>query len=93
MWGRNRQSALEARVDRLAGKVVVIETMYGMITGLMLGAIPENLRDGVLRELRKSITAKAQGFDATSDAEVLRLQVEEFAQQLLDRIEGVARRV
>jgi hypothetical protein len=68
MWGRKRQRALEARLDRLAGKVVVIETLGGTVIGLMLRAVPDNLRDGVLRDLRKSITTRSEG--ATSaDAE------------------------
>jgi hypothetical protein len=72
--------------------VVVIEILGGMIIGLMLRAIPDDLRDGILRELRKSITARAQGCATAADAQTLQLEIEEFAQQFLDQIEGVARR-
>jgi hypothetical protein len=70
---------------------VVIETLGGTVIGLMLRAVPDNLRDGVLRDLRKSITTRSEG--ATSaDVEAFQLEVEEFAQQFLDQIEGIARR-
>jgi hypothetical protein len=91
LWGRQRQRALEARLDRLAGKVVVIETHGGMVTGLMLRAVPGHLRDVVLQELRKSITTRAQGCAASVDVEAFQLEIEEFAQRFLDQIEGVAR--
>jgi hypothetical protein len=91
MWGRQRQRELEAHLGRLAGKVAVIETIGGMVIGLMLRAVPDNSLDGILRNLRKSMTTRSEG--ATSaDVEAFQLEIEEFAQQLLDQIEGVARR-
>jgi pyruvate carboxylase len=93
MWGRDRQiAALDARLDRLAGKVVVVvETVGGMVIGLILRAIPDNLRDVALRELRKSITTRAAGRANSTDLEAFQLEIEEFAQQFLDQIECVAR--
>jgi hypothetical protein len=92
MWGRDRQiAALDARLDRLAGKVVVVETVGGMVIGLILRAIPDNLRDVALRELRKSITTCAAGRANSTDLEAFQLEIEEFAQQFLDQIECVAR--
>jgi len=92
MWGRKRHKDLETRLDRLAGKVVVIEVLYGTIAALILHATPDDLRDGIIRELRASITTSAKGFAMPSDAETFTLQIEEHAQQLLDQIEGLARR-
>lgn len=91
MRGRQRQRALEARVDRLAGKVVVVETLGGMVIGLMLRAIPDiyatlssaNFAKALRRALRRA---------ASADIEAFQLEIEEFAQQFLDQIEGVARR-
>jgi hypothetical protein len=92
MWGRKRHKDLETRLDRLAGKVVVIEVLYGAIAALILRATPDDLRDGIIRELRASITTSAKGFAIPSDAETFALEIEEHAQQLLDQIEGLARR-
>ena len=52
----------------------------------------ERLRDTILREMGASITITVKAFAMPSDAEALTLQTEEHAQQLLDQIEGFARR-
>jgi hypothetical protein len=92
MWGRKRARALEARLDRLAGKVTVVEVLYGGVAALALRALPDDLRDRIIRELRASITASVQGYGTPSDTETFKLQLEEHAQQLLDQLEGLARR-
>jgi hypothetical protein len=58
---------------------------------VMLRSIPGSLRDVVLRELRKRITTRVQSGATSADVEAFQLEIEEFAQQFHDQIEGVVR--
>jgi hypothetical protein len=90
--GRRRIQALEARVEQLAARLVVTEVLYGAIAGLALRATSEPIRDTILRELRASVTVSVTGIAVPPINESLTLQTEEHAAQLLDQIEGFARR-
>lgn len=90
--GRRRIQALEARVEQLSARLVVTEVLYGAIAGLALRATSDPVRDTILRELRGSVAVSVAGSAVASDDEALTLRTEEHAAQLLDQIEGFARR-
>ncbi len=88
----DRFRALEARVDRLSARLVVTELLFGAIAGLALQSIDEPLRHTILRGIRASISVTASGLAIPTDDDALMLQSEEHVAQLLDQIEGFARR-
>ena len=72
-------------------RVLLVEAIYSTIAGLILRSVDAELRDSIMRELRSSISVSTRGFMNRSDAELMTLEIEEKAQQLLDQIERMAR--
>ena len=69
----------------------VVEVIYSTIAALILLSVSAELRGRIMGELRSSISVSAQGVLKPSDAELMTLEIEEQAQQLLDQIERMAR--
>jgi hypothetical protein len=65
--------------------------IYSTIAALILRSVSAELRGRIMGELRSSISVSAQGVLKPSDAELMTLEIEEQAQQLLDQIERMAR--
>lgn len=65
--------------------------IYSTIAALILRSVSAELRGRIMGELRSSISVGAQGVLKPSDAELMTLEIEEQAQQLLDQIERMAR--
>ena len=65
--------------------------IYSTIAALILRSVSAELRGRIMGELRSSISVSAQGVLKLSDAELMTLEIEEQAQQLLDQIERMAR--
>jgi hypothetical protein len=80
---------LERRLDRVAVRQVVSETLISTTAGLVLCALDESLRRSLIRELRQSVSATASAASAEM-AEALALEMEERFDQLLDQIERLA---
>jgi hypothetical protein len=79
-----RTDELEARVDRVAIRQVVSEIMLATTVGFVLRSLDESLLRQLMDELRRSVSAAASN-------EVIALEMEERAAQLLDQIEHLAR--
>jgi hypothetical protein len=69
----------------------VVEVIHSTIAALILRSVSAELRGRIMGELRSSISVSAQGVLKLSDAELMTLEIEEQAQQLLDQIERMAR--
>ena len=82
---------LDKRLHDAQARVMVVEVIYSTIAALILRSVNADLRDGIMRELRSSISVSTRGLIKPSDAELMTLQIEEHAQQLLDQIERMAR--
>ena len=65
--------------------------IYSTIAALILRSVSAELRGRIMGKLRSSISVSAQGVLKPSDAELMTLEIEEQAQQLLDQIERMAR--
>ena len=65
--------------------------IYSTIAALILRSVSAELRGRIMGELRSSISVSAQAVLKPSDAELMTLEIEEQAQQLLDQIERIAR--
>jgi hypothetical protein len=65
--------------------------IYSTIAALILRSVCAELRGRIMGKLRSSISVSAQGVLKPSDAELMTLEIEEQAQQLLDQIERMAR--
>jgi hypothetical protein len=82
---------LQDRYDRLAVRQLVSEVIFATTVGFVLRSANDDLRAQLLEELRKSISVKAESFANPAKAELMALEMEEAAAQLLDQIERFAR--
>jgi hypothetical protein len=82
MWlvSRAKQREIDGRLDRLAAA----NTIFSFVTAMVLRSVDDNLRSKIMKELREIFSDIAPGSSNP-------LQLEEYAAQLLDQIEHMAR--
>ena len=88
MLGRRRTAALEERLTRLEVRAAFSEVLFSAIAGAALRAVPDDVRDQIFRDIRATVTCGAAGSELQAEF----LEVEEHAAQIIDQIEGIARR-
>ncbi|MEH2482420.1 hypothetical protein V1282_005777 [Nitrobacteraceae bacterium AZCC 2146] len=72
--------------------LVAVEGVYATIAAVILRNVDPGLMEH-LRELRSGIAISVQGLPAGPETQLMNLRVEEHAQNLLDQIEHLARKV
>jgi hypothetical protein len=84
---------ISRRLDEQRAMLVAVEGVYATIAAVILRNVDPGLMEHVLRELRSGIAISVQGLPAGPETQLMNLRVEEHAQNLLDQIERLARKV